>query len=197
MSNIPNWAKKWKRPGTTMVMVKDICCLYTIKSKRVPGKTYPVVERKYIGTVREDGVHIKVDVNIDQGDVELYEAGLTDLLFSTITADDLLIEGKSEKEKLEKAERALIVVLAKHSPASYLFRDKELPSNIGVRTGVYETLIKRKLGISIEELEPLKDIKLMVFADGNTARSKMNEEQLGIYKKLGVSLPWQRPDIKK
>ena len=193
MSNIPDWAKKWKRKGTVLVMVGDLCCIYKSTSKRVPGKKNPVPVRTYIGTVTPDGVVVKKDINIDKGDMEVYEAGLTDFILSCVP--EKLVKkttGESEEERLKRQDYLVKQMILRLSPESYVSREVPLEADKDKEAQALAVRFQKITAVFLEDLDCLKRVHLVVFADGTEVRSRMNEEQIGIYSHYKRSLPWER-----
>ena len=195
MSNIPEWAKNWKRKGTVLVMVGDLCCIYKSTSKRVPGKKNPVPVRTYIGTVTPDGVVVKKDINIDKGDMDVYEAGLTDFILSSVP--EKLVKktsGESEEERLKRQDYLVKQMILRLSPESYVSREVTLDAEADKEARSLIAKFQKQSAVFIEDLDCLKRIHLVVFADGTEVRSRMNEEQIGIYNHYKRRLPWERPE---
>ena len=191
---VPEWAKKWKRKGTVMQMVGSLCCLYANSSHREKGKRNPVVERRYIGVVTPDGVCVKTDVNIDKGDVEVWEAGFTDFILLNAPGN-LVAErpGVCEEERERKQEEVLRGMIMSRSPRSYLWREGWLPEGFDQRTvNVYERRLQDLMGVGFDELEVLKRLYLLAFHGGLEARSRMDEEQMAVYSRHGLPFPWER-----
>ena len=195
MSNIPDWARKWKRKGTVLVMVGDLCCIYKATSKRVPGKKNPVPVRTYIGTVTPDGVVVKKDINIDKGDMEVYEAGLTDFILSSVP--EKLVKkaaGESEEERVKRQDNLVKQMILRLSPESYVSREVTLDAAVEKEACSLIGKFQKQTVVFFEDLDCLKRVHLVVFADGTEVRSRMNEEQIGIYSHYKRSLPWERPE---
>lgn len=62
---IPEWAEKYRKPGTTIKKVGNGYYLYSATSKTVEGKKYPVSVQNYLGRITEDGLidarkHIRI-----------------------------------------------------------------------------------------------------------------------------------------
>lgn len=56
-SELPEWARKYDRPGLAFRKVGDSFQVLEVSSKRVEGKDYPVLSQNYIGTITEkDGL---------------------------------------------------------------------------------------------------------------------------------------------
>lgn len=196
-SAIPQWALCWKRKGTVLQMVGDLCCIYRTRSFRVRGQKNPSVERKYIGVVTPDGVVVKTDVNIDKGDVEVWEAGFTDFILNNTPHD--LVEDRnfeSEKERLAFQDRLVTSIILRRSGKSYIGRTREADESIkpNLRTR-YELRFQELLGVRFEELECLKQVYLLVFQGGLEARSRMNREQMDVYARHSIPFPWERKNI--
>ena len=63
----PNWATKYKRPGTILRKKNDNSyLLFSAHSERQKGKKYPVlVQEELIGTITKDGISYNITRNID------------------------------------------------------------------------------------------------------------------------------------
>ncbi len=191
MSNIPEWARKWKKKGTVLMMVGNLCCLYKATSKRVSGKKNPVPVRTYIGTVTSEGVVVKKDVNIDKGDMDIYEAGFTDFILSS--APQKLIKAKAnegEEERKKREENLLRQMILRLSPDSYVSREYALDKDTEKEAQSLIPRFQKLSGIKFEDLECLKKVYLVVFADGSEARSRMRDEQIDVYNYYKRRLPW-------
>ncbi len=187
MAKIPEWAKRWNRKGCTIQAQPDGLYLYAVKSRRVKGIKYPVVDRTYVGVVTAEGVVAKVDVNIDKGDIAVHEAGFTDAVLTAARPEELapsLEQGR--REELVKA------IILRNSPRSYLWG--ECAPLRGAFTeqqlGMYERRLWHRLGVRPEEMECLFDVHLLVFANGLRVRSRMDDEQIALYERIGARLPW-------
>ena len=56
-SDLPEWARKYDRPGLTFRKVGNSFHVLEVSSKRVKGKGYPLLSQDYIGTITEkDGL---------------------------------------------------------------------------------------------------------------------------------------------
>ena len=53
---IPEWAEKYRRPGTTIKKIGNGFYLYTATSHIVAGKKYPVSIQNYLGRITENGL---------------------------------------------------------------------------------------------------------------------------------------------
>lgn len=53
---IPEWAEKYRRPGTTIKKIGNGYYLYTATSHIVAGKKYPVSVQNYLGRITENGL---------------------------------------------------------------------------------------------------------------------------------------------
>lgn len=195
MSNIPDWARPWKRKGTVLMMVGDLCCIYKSTSKRVPGKKNPVPVRTYLGTVTPDGVVVKKDINIDKGDMDVYEAGFTDFILSCVP--EKLVKGsagESEEERLKRQDYLIRQMILHLSPESYVSRETSPDTEADKEALALIPRFQKLTGFNIEDLECLKRVHLVVFADGTEARSRMGEEQMDVYRYYKRRLPWERPE---
>lgn len=62
---IPEWAEKYRKPGTTIKKIGNGYYLYSATSKTVEGKKHPVSVQNYLGRITEDGLidakkHIRI-----------------------------------------------------------------------------------------------------------------------------------------
>jgi len=62
---IPEWAEKYRKPGTTIKKIGNGYYLYSATFKTVEGKKYPVSVQSYLGRITEDGLigarkHIRI-----------------------------------------------------------------------------------------------------------------------------------------
>ena len=187
MAKVPEWAKQWNRKGCTIQSQPDGQYLYAVKSRRVKGVKYPVVDRAYVGVVTPGGVVVKADVNIDRGDIAVHEAGFTDAVLTTARPEMLA-------RSLTEERRAALVraIILRNSPKSYLWG--ECASLRGAFTeqqlGVYGRRLWHQIGAGPEEMGCLFDVHLLVFADGLRVRSRMDDEQIALYERIGARLPW-------
>lgn len=165
MNQIPDWALVWKRKGTVLQMVGDLCCIYKTRSFRVKGMKNPRVEKTYLGVVTPDGVHVKVDVNIDNGGIDIFEAGFTDFVLDNVPSDLVLPrQYMSEQERLELQQRIVVNIILRHSPKSYLGRNHEADGSISPNVRFrYERRFENLVGVKFDERECLKDVHLVVF----------------------------------
>lgn len=63
----PDWATKYKRPGTILRKKNDNSyLLFSAHSERQKGKKYPVlVQEELIGTITKDGISYNITRNVD------------------------------------------------------------------------------------------------------------------------------------
>ncbi len=63
----PDWATKYKRPGTILRKKNDNSyVLFSAHSERQKGKKYPVlVQEELIGTITKDGISYNITRNVD------------------------------------------------------------------------------------------------------------------------------------
>lgn len=74
----PNWAIALKQKGQTLRWQGDKIQLFKVSSKRIKGKTYPVIKQEYIGLLTEKGIAYKKE---DKNKIQIIEYGLTYFLF--------------------------------------------------------------------------------------------------------------------
>ena len=92
---IPEWAEKYRRPGTTIKKIGNGYYLYTATSHIVAGKKYPVSVQNYLGRITENGL-IDARVSIRISDTPAKRLG--DLIFDVDGeyADIILLEHRKE-----------------------------------------------------------------------------------------------------
>lgn len=52
----PGWVEKYHTKGTSVKRINNTYYLYSVTSKRVKDKKYPVTTQKYIGKITEEGL---------------------------------------------------------------------------------------------------------------------------------------------
>jgi len=161
--------------------------LYRLTSKRIPGKKNPVKERTYVAEVTPLGRKDLTVINspkLDVIHVTPYEYGISRVL------EQKMPYGWAQLYP-EDCEAIFLDAIRKVLPTSYLLRGKDysLPTkgiNIPLRQKVlwehYE-----KLGITLEQLEPLRMIQLLCFEDKESVTAP-NAAQAELLSRLGVEL---------
>lgn len=56
MKTYPDWAIKEKKPGTSIKQIGDNYYLYSVTSKHVKGKSYPISIQRYLGKITKEGL---------------------------------------------------------------------------------------------------------------------------------------------
>ncbi len=79
IDDLPEFAKPYKKRGYDVRFQSGSYYLYRISSKRVEGKSYPVLVQEYIGIIKEDGT-LKRKAEAHSGEVAYQEFGLSDFL---------------------------------------------------------------------------------------------------------------------
>ena len=77
----PDWATKYKRPGTILRKKTDSSyLLFSAHSERQKGKKYPVlVQEELIGTITENGITYNITRNIDISNIIIINFSNTEL----------------------------------------------------------------------------------------------------------------------
>lgn len=80
----PDWATKYKRPGTILRKKSDNSyLLFSAHSERQKGKKYPVlVQEELIGTITENGITYNITRNIDISNIIIINFNNTTLFKS-------------------------------------------------------------------------------------------------------------------
>ena len=81
---LPDFAKPYKTKGFDVRLVRGCYQLFKISSKRVEGKSYPVLTQIYIGTI--DPVKGLVEKKLSSDGLHLLSTGLA-TLFSNISKE--------------------------------------------------------------------------------------------------------------
>lgn len=181
--NIPESIAKLRPKGTTIVKIDNIYYLYRVKSKRVVGLSYPLVERTYIGTIDENGIH-EGRTKVGSEDIEVFEYGFTKF-----------IEQKCLKTKRRMAniypetyEAIFHDFILKLSPNSYLRETKKENYEISEASRAnYFRDLENEISAFAEKIECLKYVYLLK-KNGRTFLSKISDEQVKIIKEIGIKL---------
>ena len=85
----PDWATKYKRPGTILRKKNDNSyLLFSAHSERQKGKKYPVlVQEELIGTITKDGISYNITRNIDITNIIIISFSSTEI-YKTIDVID-------------------------------------------------------------------------------------------------------------
>lgn len=74
----PKWVVKYHTKGTSIKVINGSYYLYSVTSKRVKGKNYPVSFQKYIGKITEDGLIEPAKISFIPGFDEICYLGIED-----------------------------------------------------------------------------------------------------------------------
>ena len=85
----PDWATKYKRPGTILRKKNDNSyLLFSAHSARQKGKKYPVlVQEELIGTITKDGISYNITRNVDITNIIIISFSSTEI-YKTIDVID-------------------------------------------------------------------------------------------------------------
>lgn len=85
----PDWATKYKRPGTILRKKNDNSyLLFSAHSERQKGKKYPVlVQEELIGTITKDGISYNITRNVDITNIIIISFSFTEI-YKTIDVID-------------------------------------------------------------------------------------------------------------
>ena len=85
----PDWATKYKRPGTILRKKNDNSyLLFSAHSERQKGKKYPVlVQEELIGTITNDGISYNITRNVDITNIIIISFSSTEI-YKTIDVID-------------------------------------------------------------------------------------------------------------
>ena len=85
----PDWATKYKRPGTILRKKNDNSyLLFSAQSERQKGKKYPVlVQEELIGTITKDGISYNITRNVDITNIIIISFSSTEI-YKTIDVID-------------------------------------------------------------------------------------------------------------
>lgn len=181
--NIPESIAKLRPKGTTIVKIDNIYYLYRVKSKRVAGLSYPLVERTYIGTIDENGIH-EGRTKVGSEEIEVFEYGFTKFIEQACQKTKRRI-ANIYPDTYEAIFRDFILKL---SPNSYLRESKRENYDISEasRNNYFRDLEKEILAFGVE-IECLKHVYLLKTKE-RSLLAKISAEQAGIIKKLGIKL---------
>lgn len=87
LSDIPEYARKYKTKGYDVRLSNGKCRLFRITSERVEGKAYPVLRQEYVGTIGEDGALTPKKADPFSPASELVEHGLSHFIESRFKRD--------------------------------------------------------------------------------------------------------------
>ena len=207
LENIPDFAKPYKKKGFDVRCKKGVYHLYRISSKRVEGKSYPVLQQEYIGIINPDGSLIEKKRYVDESNKNkervYLEFGLSDFLYSkykrTLTRSLFNITGEKASSII-----ALSIVQYVFSSISdtaieccYLSKGKEEKMieerDGGMQSKRIERLVKKieehqKLyfGDSLKDFETL--MKLCVIERDSANKPAYPEKAMAIIEERGINL---------
>ena len=115
----PDWVKKHRPKGTAIKYSNGQYRLYKVHSKRVEGKSYPVVVHdEYLGVITENGVIPPKTKQVDISDIEVREFGESYAIYQLC----LTVLDKLKKKHKQMAETIYIraIQIAFYLDNSYL-----------------------------------------------------------------------------
>lgn len=188
MPNIPQWAGRFRKKGTTIRESKGRLLMYTCASERVPGKRYPVARQRYVGYVTEEGVFENFTINVVSSGIRWWEYGFSKAL-------EHIAQGSAFMKDLggeERARKVLCRIITTLSPSSYLAREGDgwCSGLEGTNISYQARKLERMCPCSFEEMGMLKDIHLLEIG-GRLVTTAVNEEQKRMLDGMGVELEWQ------
>lgn len=92
---IPEWAEKYRKPGTTIKKIGNGYYLYSATSRKVAGKKHPVSIQNYLGRITEDGL-VDARMHIRIGDTQAKRLGDIIPDVGREYADIILLEYRKE-----------------------------------------------------------------------------------------------------
>ena len=181
----PEWVQAYRTKGMTVKMKGDTYYLYSRTSKRVAGKKYPQPVDTYVGIITPEGIVKTNRKKVSFSDIEVYEYGFSKAVW------DLCPD--SWKKPLGKDwENILRIVLHRHSPESYLYRnivlkEEDFKCQFQAQASSLSRRIYKAHGVDFDELDILKSIYLVVF-ENKTVVSRVSPEQKELLDRIGVCL---------
>jgi len=190
MNKYPDYVNKFRPKGTIIKKVNNIYYVYEATSKRVEGKKYPVqIVKGVIGKIDEHGFHRTEKVMLEDEAI-IKECGFTNfiLLHKEILVNDVNLQFK--KKDREIILNSMICYLSNNS---YLLSDdkniiytiEELMDKYKIILGKQISAIERVIERKLNEIEELKYI-CRVYMGNKEIKSKLNERQKEIIKKIGI-----------
>lgn len=185
MSTYPKWVEDCRRKGTVILKNREDFFLYSTTSHRVPGKKNPQVERKYLGKITQDGLVQRLDVNVDNSDIRVYEYGFSRTLLALVPKK--LICGEREDGDKEGIVKSIAL---SESPNSYFSLEQGKTGNpvLAKNAAYYKGRFLSLTGLHLESLERLKQIYLVVIGETRII-SAIDDDQHALLQKLGVPMP--------
>lgn len=184
----PDYIKNFKPKGTIVKKINNTFYVYEAKSKRVPGKDYPVqVIGDLIGKITPFGFIPNKEVKIDLSSVRILEYGFTDYL---LKFKDLYLTKsiKLSKEKANLIYHSYIIYL---SPLSYLKESIHL--DVDEITKLYNLSTSQQIGsiyktIECKDEDKLDMLKRMFIIKDNEREIKIppSSEQIELMKELNI-----------
>ena len=182
----PDWVQEKRTRGTTVKKKGDAYYLYKRTSRRVPGKKYPQPVDTYIGIITPEGVIKSEKKKISLSGIEVREYGFSRAVWQ------LCPEGW-KKPLGDDWEDVLSIILWKHSPETYLLKEREIKAErdfhyqFNTQASLLSRRIYKEYGMGLQELQALKGIYLL-YIGKEKAVSKISPEQERLLKKTGVDL---------
>ncbi len=125
--------------------------------------------------------------------MDVYEAGLTDFVLSYVPEGLTKIkDGENEEERKKREDFLIKQMILRLSPESYISRECTIDKDADKETQALRIRFQKMTGVEFEDLECLKRVYLVVFADGTEARSRMQDEQIEVYRYYKRRLPWEK-----
>ncbi len=186
----PDYVKKYRPKGTIIKYANDTYYVYYATSKRVPGKTYPVLEiGKLAGKIDESGFHPVTTVQLNLDRVVIRECGFTNYLLSF---EDIYICDR--KESIKEKRNLYRSLIAYFSNNSYLHEDEDttiytpdqMASLFHVSVETQKKKIEKLCGHKLEELNELKGISNARIG-GHVYNSVLTATQERVLKELGIT----------
>ena len=184
----PDFVKTFRPKGTIVKKGKDTFYVYEAKSKRVPGKNYPIhIISGIIGQITPNGFIPNTDIKIDTSSVRILEYGFTDYL---LMFKDLFLTKSIHlsKEKADLIYNSYIIYL---SPLSYLKEDTYL--TVDEISKLYNLSTSQQIKsiyntIECKDKKKLEILKRMFMIKDNRRKFKIppNDEQIEIMKELNI-----------
>ena len=182
----PDWVQEKRTRGTTVKKKGDTYYLYKRTSRRVPGKKYPQPVDTYIGIITPQGVIKSEKKKISLSGIEVREYGFSKAVWQ------LCPEGW-KKPLGDDWEDVLSIILWKHSPETYLLKEREIKAErdfhyqFNTQASLLSRRIYKEYGVGLQELQALKSIYLL-YIGKETAVSKISTEQERLLEKTRVDL---------
>ena len=169
----PDYVKAFRPKGTVVRLRNGRYLVFSAKSKRVPGKSYPVlIVGELCGFIDSGGFHPQTKVVVDFSLCSTYEYGFSNLLL--LRRDEFLSVKRQEGFSLRDADVMLRSLIVSISGCSYLSLGKdilsedELASRYRINVLKAKASLLRKTGLREEETRML--FTVVGIYDGSTFR---------------------------